>query len=102
MTMQELEDAIDVGIELAPLCLLVDFPDLDIIGPFASAKETKLFMAKYPERCKDADIRVMISPEIERLCGLRENGLKEIRRRVDQAARRELGRLRREVFGPDA
>jgi hypothetical protein len=98
----DLDDVIDEMIERAPLCLLVGRPDdPDIIGPFATYEEVTAFVAAFPERCRRAELRVMISPEIERLSILREEEIAAIKHRADLAAHRALESLMRDVLRDD-
>jgi hypothetical protein len=55
---------VEDALERSPWCLLVpteDPDDPDIIGPFSSAEEAKIWSRNYP----DAVVRAMASPELE-------------------------------------
>lgn len=57
-------DPIEDALERSPWCLLVptdDPDDPDIIGPFTSGEEAKIWSQTYP----DAVIRKMVSPELD-------------------------------------
>jgi hypothetical protein len=85
-------DEIEVGIELAPWCLLMPtkYPeDPDIVGPFTTwedAERWKLEHSARHPRYRKADIRKLVPPEIEAMCN-----------REDEARRREI-RKRKEIL----
>jgi hypothetical protein len=63
-------DPIEDALERCPWCLLVptDCPDdPDIIGPFTSFEEAKIWSQTYP----DAVFRLMVSPELDVRIGVR-------------------------------
>jgi hypothetical protein len=75
-------DEIEVGVELSPWCLLVPTEyddDPDIVGPFATGDEAKRWQKEHGGRYLKAQIRKMVTPEIETMCC-----------RADEARRREI------------
>jgi hypothetical protein len=67
-------DEIEIGIELAPCCLLVptEYPeDPDIVGPFTTYEEAEKWKMEHSvrhPRYRKANIRKMVPPEIEAMC----------------------------------
>jgi hypothetical protein len=89
-------DEIEVGVELSPWCLLVpteDDDDPDIVGPFATGDEAERWQKEHGGRYLKAEIRKMVTPEIETMCCREVEARRQEIRKVKEILRRYFSDL---------